>query len=70
MVVAIARGGNSSVGSQEEGVRDSLAGQRGLQACATELGKYKACMVKQGADKALKVVRAPEVYLEELKQSQ
>mmetsp|Transcript_729 Transcript_729/g.902 ORF Transcript_729/g.902 Transcript_729/m.902 type:complete len:92 (-) Transcript_729:1142-1417(-) len=56
----------SIAGMQETGVRDPKAGEKGLEKCKKELGKYTSCMKKYGGDRTTRLIRAPEAYLEEL----
>ena len=56
-------------GKQLENIRDSEAGQKGLNQCVKELEAYKQCMQKVGADKNIKLTRTPEAYLEQLQAS-
>ena len=52
------------VGKQEEGVRDANKGQEGLEACIKEMKAYESCMLKQNIGKNMRLIRAPEAYLE------
>ena len=39
-------------------------GQEGLDKCLKELDKYEACMKKQKIGDNMRLIRAPEAYLE------
>ena len=49
---------------QEENVRSTVIAQEGLEGCKKELKKYEACMEKQNIGKNMRLIRAPEAYLE------
>lgn len=53
-------------GKQTPGTRDSLAGERVFAVCQSELQAYSSCMKKVDAHKNLRLVRAPQAYLDEL----
>lgn len=53
-------------GKQQPGERDAHAGEAVFDACKSQLASYTSCMVKQGADKNLRLIRAPQAYLDEL----
>lgn len=51
---------------QVPGERDAHAGDKALTICAKDILAYETCLKKVGLDKSLKLVRAPQSYLEEL----
>lgn len=57
------------IGKQEEGKRDPNKGQEGLEGCLKELKAYEKCMTKENIGKNMRLIRAPEAYLEILHHS-
>jgi hypothetical protein len=53
-------------GKQEAGIRDAFAGKQVFSACKKQLAAYSSCMTKANANQNLRLVRAPQAYLDEL----
>ncbi len=54
-------------GAQREGTREASAVHARVWAeCGKEIEVYRACMGKVRADSSLKLVRAPQAYLDQL----
>mmetsp|Transcript_6954 Transcript_6954/g.12392 ORF Transcript_6954/g.12392 Transcript_6954/m.12392 type:complete len:104 (+) Transcript_6954:218-529(+) len=53
-------------GKQEPGTRDESAGFAVFTKCKKELEAYSSCMKRVAGDKNLRLVRAPDAYLEQL----
>lgn len=52
------------LGRQEAEVRSKTKGDEGLRKCLKEMEKYEKCMKKQNIGKNMRLIRAPEAYLE------